>query len=1689
LRAPQRREGGLEEIQTSLAAGPSTQLRTGLEEAGTAFLTEEITAGLAPLSERVRNYLMLEGQGIVGDEPGKFPMWVPVEPGQLFFIVIGNDPYLIRVDEAGERIAVVSQDYDEFKNSHFKHVGQHQMPYNPRFSIAWGSMPHGKAARFLCQRGALRASLDSGNLLLSWEPGQQYQVFGFRYAPIFLEKLLVAKPEATQGDPQDFDSVIQEWLDVTFVEVNQLSDVQEALSSDPGLDAVVVDVSLLDQSAEAFIQSVRSQSGFENIPILFVGPPAGSEASGKQPSLQLGVKLAVDAMEFKEVQVGGHTVFYAATPVVMGSALEQGLYALGRAVHPIADSAEASGGLQFEAALDVSGDIASLLPAAQIQSRDFMESGISGWRRIVYTLADGAHRKGGMIHESVTESQIHETAYVSPGSMVRGPATRLEAGAAVLNAAVTDSAIREHATLLNSVAEQALVHPRVVLVSGVLEPAFDEESWSYSDSTRGILDLWVKNHRVKHEGQSYQVELGKRLVSGGSVFQSASVGPDSAVAGSAVVSSRWGEQTALTRVKSLLAVAAVGHADVAGVEHQPDGTETPALHEVGETAYRGLLPEQHPGLQIRERRTGYTEVVVNNRVTLVSTPDHGKTLRFTSVFVPPATLFGDYAIFSIFAGAPAPDGVVTDGWNTPRLIRRLTGRPGEQSSQHGRIAAEPLSIVAAFSNVIGRLLALPNLNDPEALASEDEITHLGAFSGAGVGARTGLHGWEAWGQMFPGEAKGRLTRAAGIAPWAFFYAPEAVFYLLGQIVQGLPEKYKHRYDTLPQRLLESGLALSQHALRQEQAKEGQSDQRVVERLVRYVACYTALIDSGAWTGNWVLEDGLYHPDHWSRLDGEWQSDLLPPGQLHAIVHPDPASVPYRQFSVRELMALPEGVERPDWAERLKLYLETEDLEPEQPMTPLGNLGLVPAEAQYQERQIIGQDGLYYYTVQGGRISKEIPLDHIDPAAVIGTGTVLTGKSTWVGSNSRLFFVMGEDLQAGAGVRLNAVRAGAGVIIENNVKLSWAKLGAGAQIGPGSQGAYIGVAEGSVVAANTVFEPFGVAVNSTTSPGNTIGVSLMHSNILPGFMGRHSSAHIHHLDHRPVCFTVNGRPYDLGAASLNAAGGVFVEGREDAKVPMSAAYPLSLTTIRPRAGSPASEVGTFSILKNLVILEREIFHLTFHAFSNVAQSDPLFATPGRHNDRIGGALDYPGIFLRNFIPRTKGGIWDDLVASGNYPDERLILRHPRMRKADYAVEALITETLRAVHEQLSGIDPEAAGHLDEALLALLRFMDEDLDQIRKPNQAMLGPRTPEQRDEIQSLIQRVMNCLRDLPGQRPTKELSSSGHTAEQLLGGIRRMARNLDGRWRMRDHTFTEVRWEYVAYEGDKARDTWVPMPLGSVVRNLFVKPFPPAELQFPLAPGVTSLAQERAQAILALVETASDVSAETEAEAWQTVPADLHGFLGNDLRRAWATEVFEHLHEMKATTPAQASIQQALRMLETAGLSAGFRGAAGLEEETPAALEKTAVDLAALRQEKALLPSMKAAVPGVGVLASGLEDVRGPALGALLSQVATPGGEPMPVVILARSQAEKVGLEELGSAATILLIPEYPSAGAAISAGEQMLKTLYGIRRIIDLGARSPITSTLDRLLSRLGIRLSQKLLPRLQSWLDRAIEALEFA
>jgi hypothetical protein len=237
--------------------------------------------------------------------------------------------------------------------------------------------------------------------------------------------------------------------------------------------------------------------------------------------------------------------------------------------------------------------------------------------------------------------------------------------------------------------------------------------------------------------------------------------------------------------------------------------------------------------------------------------------------------------------------------------------------------------------------------------------------------------------------------------------------------------------------------------------------------------------------------------------------------------------------------------------------------------------LEQAPDELKERRILWQDNDFYYTLEGGRIGREVALKNIAPSAVIGPGTVLTGSQTCVGAHSRLIRVVAEDLEAGEEVTLTLVRA-LGAKVGDRVKLTWAKLGDGTRIGKETVGAYVAV-HSSVVGDRNTLHPFALIVDSATATKNIVGGWLIKSQTQPGYMNMHPTTASMGVRHRPVTFIIGGRTYDLGAASLNAAGGLLMgsDRRGAEPVEITSAFPLSNAAIGPRA-----KIGAFSKLHRI-----------------------------------------------------------------------------------------------------------------------------------------------------------------------------------------------------------------------------------------------------------------------------------------------------------------------------------------------------------------------------------------------------------------------------------------------------------------------------------------------------------------------------
>ncbi len=1056
------------------------------------------------------------------------------------------------------------------------------------------------------------------------------------------------------------------------------------------------------------------------------------------------------------------------------------------------------------------------LPPSPVVSWLTQEVG-QGWKRFTYKLENEQMWPGGLVRNDVPLIRIHPTAYVSPTSFVAGAASRLGEGAVLISgSAVTDSVVLAGARLSAVVADRTFVHRDVSADHAVFQPAYDKDDWSYSDQTSKDPTLSVENHEVVYEGGTYLAEVGEKASVRSTVVNGSSVGAQSDLSDSALVITRLGPESRSNRVKWNLTTAVGGKLEAAGIQHLPDRT-IPAATEISESAILGVPADLYPGTQFSIRNLGYTELIALNRIPLVSYQEGRLAVRWYDKPVPPLMLLGDGAIFSIFAGSPSPSSIKTNGQPTPGLISRISGAPGEQVSQHGRIVSDPLAVVAGFTKIIGRLLGFPDISDPQAVQMEQEVTHLGALSVSGVDEQMfGLAGPEVWGQLFPGEARGQLSRGVGVAPWIFVYSPETIFTLMGWLSEGLPEGKKEQYDDLPKLLLESGLALARWHLNQEEAKaEKQRDLRLVARYTHFVEGFEMVLRSGAWDGPWVQTgSGLRMPAHWHAAGDQWQSDRLSLARLreiHQMIHPVEGA-PYRQFSVAQLMTVPSTVGWQSWERFNPYYAVPEDFRTE-PVPP--QLPAVPAEEalKLSAWRIIGQDERYYYTLEGGRIGREVNLQAIAHSAVVGPGTVLTGRQTTVGEESRLFHVVADEARFGAKVTLNFVKASRAVF-GDRVKLSWAKVNGGgpaaeARVGAGTTGLFVGISGGSQVGPNNTLNPFALIIDSTTAPSNVVGGRLVNTRLHPGYMNMHLSTTLLNVQHEPVIFEVKGKKHDVGAGGLNAAGGAVLGVEKGQPVRFSSAYPLSNTTI-----GEAAQIGAFSVLKDEVERNAVLLPLTFSAFSNLPvidpKDDPRFGHPGRFNDRLGGALDMPGIFLRNFIYRTKKGIRDDLLSQG-VSDEQ-VRAHRRLSDSDYMVEAIILGMLREVMERLRPIDPAAFGSLREPVERLSRILEEDLAQIDRENQVALGARDPEVQAEILSLIRSIddsLTGLLDVSRGKILGKISPSGHSGSQLLEGIRRFVRNLDGRWRMRNQTFTEIRWRYVGFdEQGRARDTWVPEPV-----------------------------------------------------------------------------------------------------------------------------------------------------------------------------------------------------------------------------------------------------------------------------------------
>lgn len=156
--------------------------------------------------------------------------------------------------------------------------------------------------------------------------------------------------------------------------------------------------------------------------------------------------------------------------------------------------------------------------------------------------------------------------------------------------------------------------------------------------------------------------------------------------------------------------------------------------------------------------------------------------------------------------------------------------------------------------------------------------------------------------------------------------------------------------------------------------------------------------------------------------------------------------------------------------------------------------------------------------------------------------------------------------------------------------------------------------------------------------------------------------------------------------------------------------------------------------------------------------------------------------------------------------------------------------------------------------------------------------------------------------------------------------------------------------------------------------------------------------------------------------------------------------------------------------------------EETPELDDKSAAEVSALREQKALLPSAAPILSPVGLVA-------GPHATGLAYGVAFEGKVTNAVAFIVEKPEHAAGLEELGFSPNAIFMvgsSEYPTLDSAITAAQESLAALWGVSNAVELGTRGPVNQVLQQILENLfGIKLEEGDVAIWQTFIERVLGA----
>ena len=688
-----------------------------------------------------------------------------------------------------------------------------------------------------------------------------------------------------------------------------------------------------------------------------------------------------------------------------------------------------------------------------------------------------------------------------------------------------------------------------------------------------------------------------------------------------------------------------------GDKNQLSHTKMTLVHTEGDVALRGTpgLPrevsEAWLGYGFRSDQQAFIDSTLHaNEIASLRFNPLTKELKPERIFRLPALSFvGRNVVYSSYLGTLNPLKIHKDGLSRSAIIDsrfgkrehlppvRLLGLNGSESSSHGYLRVDPLSILTSWLRWIALSAPQPS-SDLLSQMTNENLTHAMPFSVIGYPVAEG-DGLDDWGVAPPGAAKSGLRRKAIHVPYLFTYSPDTIFHWMEELTDPLPPGEKGAYDDLVVEMLETGRALAKKELHDQEKKfsEDQDRERMAQ-LNEWIEAYDRLLKSGTWQ----FTDGEKDPK------GERSSSQVP---FEDLLNKEPPR-PWKEW------------------ENYPVVLKEENLP-----TLLERSGRRSKSAKISKTAEVDRSAV---------IGKEV---QIGDGAIIGPGVVLHGR-TVIKAGAKVFgsllsdstvaegaFVWGSrldyaDIGQGSWIRMSSIK-GKGLheedraILGEGVEMVSSRI-EHSRIGGRTKGEGVVIID-SQVGRNHLLEPYATILSSTLSdsaPGVNRGIGSIMVNVRGSglLINHHLAGRVYNLDALPITFEDEGKTYTV-PNTTNVGGGSHVGRKESTGRTVADSTFVGTNTVIDGEDGKITDLGFGSIVAAHVLAGEHLIHFTQKT------------GPGPKNDRVGAVLRRPDVVMRHIISKTKSAAADPLAV-------------------DRLMEAKIKEALAAAKEELALVE---AGH--------------------------------------------------------------------------------------------------------------------------------------------------------------------------------------------------------------------------------------------------------------------------------------------------------------------------------------------------------------------------------------------------------------